>query len=247
MSVSTSGPRKKAGPVEHIDSKERIAAMKLEAVTDPIEKERDIFMAEIRGAFDEKQFDKIETLASELKEGKALFRDGSWKIHALYDGLDNRFHTGDDGYLTDLETHDAWRKAYPDSVTERISLANLLVSYAWHARGSGYANTVTPEGWKLMGERLDHAAEALGEARKWGGEDIFWYFVAIKVGTGQSWEKKVFEHVMDEARKKEPTYWGILGQRAYTLLPRWFGEEGEWEAFAEEMAKVPDGLGDEAY
>lgn len=249
--ITDSKPRKKAGPVEHIDSQERIAAMKLVAIVDPVEKEGDIFMAEVRGAFDEKQFDKLEALAGDLRRSKELFRDGSWKIRAFYDGLDNRFHTGEDGYLTDLETHEAWRKAHPDSVTQRIAMADLYTSYAWHARGSGYAHTVTSQEWDLMRERLDQAAKALKEARELANAskvtDICWYSVAIHLGLGQEWEKETFDQAVADAMEVEPTYWGVAAQRAYSLLPRWYGEEGDWEAFAARMADDARGPGDEVY
>ena len=242
-------PKKKrqAGPVEHIDTQERIAAAQLIEAVDPIVQEVNLFQAEVRGAFDERQFDRIEAQAKELKESKALFRNGSWKIYSFYEALDDRFHTGDDGYLTDIETHRAWEKAFPDSVTRRTALANLLVSYAWHARGTGYADTVTEEGWKLMGERLDQASKVLLEAKKLGGEDIYWYSVSMRLGTGQGWEKDAFDELLAAAVRKEPGYWGIVAQRAYTLLPRWYGEEGDWEAFAVLAADDSNGLGDEAY
>ncbi|MCB1235377.1 MAG: DUF4034 domain-containing protein [Verrucomicrobiae bacterium] len=216
-------------------------------MTDPIDKEIELFQAEIRGAFDDRQFEEIENLAGQLREGRETFSNGSWKIYRFYEGLGDRFHSGEDGYLTDLDTHRAWRKAYPDSVTERIALADLLVDYAWHARGTGYANTVTPEGWRLMGERLDQADAALAEAKKIGGEDIYWYSVAIMMGTGQGWDKERFDEVVAESLEREPTYWSVPAHRAYTLLPRWFGDEGDWEAFALKASQAPGGLGDETY
>ncbi|MDQ3621744.1 MAG: hypothetical protein M3463_04540 [Verrucomicrobiota bacterium] len=35
--------------------------------------------------------------------------------------------------------------------------------------------------------------------------------------------------------------------RAYSLLPRWHGEPGDWEAHAEQASARPDGLGVETY
>ncbi len=50
---------------------------------------------------------------------------------------------------------------------------------------------------------------------------------------------------MSAAHEAEPTFWGVEVARAYSLLPRWYGEEGDWEKFAEQTAARPDGLGDE--
>lgn len=239
---------KKAEPVENIDTGERLAAASLVEAVDPVAREIKIYRAEIRGAFDEKRFAFIEEKAAELRSDQPLlFADGSWKFFHFYEALDDRFHTGEDGFLTDLETHRAWEKERPDSIARRIALADMMVSYAWEARGTGYANTVTPEGWRLMRERLGTAAEVLEEARKKGPVDIYWYSTALMVGLGQGWEKTHFDQVVEDALKAEPAYWHIQTERAYSLLPRWYGEEGDWQAYALEVAKDPAGLGDEAY
>lgn len=238
---------RKAGPVENIEADERMAAARLIEAHDLVAHEIKIFDAEIRGAFDERKFDLLEKTSQSLRESGELFPDGSWMLFRFYEAVDHRFHSGDDGYLTDLEIHREWEKAYPDSLTRRIALAEMLVSYAWHARGSGYANTVTEEGWKYMRERLDQAARALGDAQKLPGKDAYWFSAAMTVGTGQSWAKEAFDNLMEEARGEFPTYWHLETQRAYTLLPRWFGEEGDWEKFAIEASEVPGGLGDETY
>lgn len=238
---------KKAGPVENIDSSERLAAARLMEARDPVAHEIKIFDAEIRGAFDEKKFEILEETGRALRESGELFPDGSWKIFRFYEAIDNRFHTGDDGFLTDLETHREWEEKYPNSVTRQVALADMLVSYAWRARGSGYAHTVTEEGWRLMKERLNQAAAALKAARDSEERDPYWYTAAMTVGTGQSWDAGSFDRVLKEAREEFPGYWHIETQRGYTLLPRWYGEEGDWQKFALEAAAVPDGLGDEAY
>jgi len=247
-SSSVPKPSKKAGPVENIDSKERLAAVRLVEAVDPVAQEIKIFRAEIRGAFDEKRFAWVEETAAELRgDDPALFPDGSWKFFHFYGALDDRFHTGEDGFLTDLETHQVWEKEVPDSIARRIALAELMVSYAWQARGSGYAHTVTPEGWKLMKERLDAAGKILKESREKGEVDVCWFSTALTLGIGQQWDKGLFDKLVAEALKAEPTYWHIQTERAYSLLPRWYGEEGDWQTYALEVADASEGLGDEAY
>jgi hypothetical protein len=52
---------------------------------------------------------------------------------------------------------------------------------------------------------------------------------------------------MGELNAKWPKFWAFDTSRAYSLLPRWHGEEGNWEAFAEKAAARPDGVGVEVY
>jgi hypothetical protein len=54
---------------------------------------------------------------------------------------------------------------------------------------------------------------------------------------GQSWERSRYEKNFEAAIAFEPTYHYFYSEKAQYLLPRWSGEEGEWERFAEETSK----------
>jgi hypothetical protein len=153
------------GPVEHIDTSERIAATKLIPTQDPVQKDISIFKAEVRGAFDEKKFEFLEKTASELRKSKALFGEGSWKLKIFYDALEERFNHGEEFWQTDIQTYAAWEKSAPSSLTRRIGLINLLTNYAWDARGSGYANDVTEANSQIFHSRLEMAAKVFAETR----------------------------------------------------------------------------------
>ncbi|MFC7337507.1 DUF4034 domain-containing protein [Haloferula chungangensis] len=236
-----------AGPVEHIDAAERLAATNLETSRDPIDKEIKVFKAEVRGAFDEERFEELDKQASEQRTSRPVFDNGSEKLFQFYEGLSNRFHTGEDGHLTDFAKYERWLKKHPDSLAAHIGLADLWVDYAWFARGSGYADTVSDAQWQAFRQRLEQAGETLGKAAKLPESDPYWYCVALTVGLGQGWSADVFNQVTSEGNKLAPTFWSIDNKRAHTLLPRWFGEEGDWEAYADKVSKRKDGLGAEAY
>ncbi len=235
------------GPVEHIDAKERMAATELEEVRDPVAKEIGKFRAEIRGAFDEERFEFLDEKAAELRKSGALFDNGSWKIHQFYTALGERFHTGDDGWRTDIQKYDRWLKQRPESGAAHLGLAELFTSYAWVARGTGYTNTVSDAQWKEFHQRLIGAAEVLAAGEKFTADDPNRFMVGLTVALGQGWEKPDYNALMAEAAKAAPAYWGIDVQRAYSLLPRWHGEPGDWERFAKTVADRPGGLGAEGY
>lgn len=236
-----------AGPVENIDAEERLAATRLEVSRDPIDREIKVFMAEVRGAFDEERFGELDRQAKELREGRGVFDNGTEKLHQFYKGLANRFHTGEDGHLTDFAKYEKWLEQEPESLTAHIGLAELWVDYAWLARGSGYANTVSGEQWKVFHESLQQAGATLGEAAKLSESDPYWYCIALTVGLGQGWPAEQFDELTAAGNKSAPTFWPIDNKRAYSLLPRWHGEEGDWEAYAERVLKRKEGLGAEAY
>jgi hypothetical protein len=52
---------------------------------------------------------------------------------------------------------------------------------------------------------------------------------------------------MKEVHAAEPRYWGYDVDRAYSLLPRWHGEAGDWERFARIASVREGGAGAETY
>jgi hypothetical protein len=75
---------------------------------------------------------------------------------------------------------------------------------------------------------------------------MFWN-VLLAVGKGQGWEKGMFDAVVAEAVAAEPGFFPVDATRAVTLMPRWYGEPGEWETYAQQASDRPGGLGAEAY
>jgi hypothetical protein len=128
-----------------------------------------------------------------------------------------------------------------------VAYAGYLTDYAWQARGGGFADKVTEEGWKLFGERLEAAGKVLVDARGMEEKDPYLWMNILTVALGQSWDADQYKKVLDEAHAFEPKFWGYDVTRAYSLLPRWHGEPGDWEAYAEQAAARPDGPGVEVY
>ena len=54
---------------------------------------------------------------------------------------------------------------YPRLKGKRLAVkGDFFIDWAWEGRGSGFANTVSPDGWKLLRERMTEARSALEEA-----------------------------------------------------------------------------------
>jgi len=106
---------------------------------------------------------------------------------------------------------------------------------------------VNPAAWPKFNERLAKAAEVLSEARKLPEKDPMFWDVALHVALGQGWEKPKYDSLVAEAVAFEPKFWRYDIARAKSLLPRWYGKEGDWEAYAKTAAAHPGGLGPEAY
>lgn len=127
---------------------------------------------------------------------------------------------------------DAWEAAAPTSPASRLAHSSALIAYAWAARGSGTADTVTDGGWKLFGERLIESHNKLKEAEKMGGaaQPIYWRNLLILCRGLQAPKQKTTEFT-DEALKQFSDNPGIYAGYCIAILPRWGGEPGEWQSW----------------
>ena len=99
-----------------------------------------------------------------------------------------------------------WTAARPQSITAHLCLAKFWIDYAWKARGSGYAHTVTSRGWDVMGERLEYAHEELAAAAPLKPRCPVFYDIMQNLALGQGWERESYDTVFSEAVAFEPNY-----------------------------------------
>jgi hypothetical protein len=205
------------------------------------------YQREIAAKLVEKNFDELERRAHEARTEKSRFSGGVWKLYDFHTALsapiigeqatdeDRKFH---------IATLKEWESAKPESVTARVALAETYINYADHARGQGYANTVSETGWKLHSEGNALAASTRVEAARLKEKCPFWYEVMQHVALGQGWDKSSERELFEQAVAFEPGYYHFYREYAYYLLPKWYGRPGEAEAFAEDVSKRvggPDG------
>ena len=184
---------------------------------------------------DERKFASLEKITTGLRDARTGFYNGWPLIHVFYEKLS--FSTPDDKvwsrYIGLLED---WQAAYPDSPTPRIALANLYRDYAWQARGSGYADTVTADGWKLFDERLKKAQALLDEARALKTQDAEACYSQVIVAKGLGLPREKMEDAFNRGVEIDPDFTPLYSAKAEYLLPRWHGADGDWQAFATEAA-----------
>jgi hypothetical protein len=192
-------------------------------------------------------FVQLEREAQQVRASKSRLKGGVWKLFAFYDGVDTP-SSNSDSSNSDWEAHilavKKWVAAYPNSATARIVLAESYVNRGWAARGSGYSNTVSDSGWNLLREQTELAKSTLLDAARLEEKCPFWYESMQVIARNEGWPKQDMRTLFDEAIAFEPTYYHFYREYANTLLPKWYGEEGEIQAFAEEVSKrlgEPDG------
>jgi hypothetical protein len=210
------------------------------------------FLGKISTLVAAKDFAELDALANDLRKSKAETASGVWHLTMFYGVL--TFNVRDVNKQSEqawMERQiflNKWVQTKADSITARVALASFWMNYAWEARGTGYADTVKDGGWEMFDSRLTKAEQVLGEARKLESKCPMWWDVMQSVALGRAWKLEDYDKIFNEAVKFEPGYTQYYNGKAWYLLPRWFGKEGDWQKFAAEAAdKVGGEAGDVLY
>jgi len=189
------------------------------------------------------EFDRLDCLANSARSSKERFPGGMWKLHAIYSGLAQPLrHATEDDWHTHMDLLQRWLSSKPESITARVALAEAYVNYGEDARGSGFADTVSESGWKLLAERTAKAKEIL-DASTQLTKDPEWYVAMQLLVVHQSWELSAREALLEEAVKFEPGYYYYYRYHASSIQPKWGGEEGDVARF---LQKTADRIGGDA-
>ena len=195
----------------------------------------------------QEDFAQLEKIAQQNRLEKGRLTGGIWKINAFYNGAAWPAGVADpkeSDLQQDVSTLKKWMAAYPESVAPRISLALLYMKKGWNSRGTVLANTVTDSQWEQFADGTSKAKAILLEAASLKDKDAMWFQVMQMVAQSEGWDKTQERELFDQAIAFEPGFYHYYREYANYLLPQWYGDEGELEAFAEETAKrvpEPDG------
>jgi len=115
-----------------------------------------------------------------------------------------------------------------------LAKGRAYLTYGWIARGRGYANTVTDQGWELMKSRLDVAAESLEAAWKLNPNDLRICVEMMRVELGQGKGRDRLELWFQRGMKLDPANYDVCYQKLEYLRPRWYGSIDDMIQFGRE-------------
>ncbi len=123
---------------------------------------------------------------------------------------------------------------WPQQASIHLLRGDYYIRYAWNARGDGWADTVTEEGWKLFGERLAKAEDALERAWKLDPADARIPVKMINLELGQGEGRDRMELWFQRAMELDPNNYSACWQKAYYLEPKWYGSSEDLLKFGRE-------------
>ncbi|HEX9996819.1 MAG TPA: DUF4034 domain-containing protein [Abditibacterium sp.] len=194
-------------------------------------KEGHIWVEKGRAVLNAEEYDEIERVAADLQKTNAARASARPHLASFFAGITS----AKSDFEAQKKQFEAWREAKPTSILARLAQITMWTDAAWEARGTGFGDTITPEMSKRMDANLEQAAKHLAELPESAQQTPLTFERMMNWGV-LTVGRKFLDEVYYRAIRKFPDYYPFYEARAYHLLPRWFGEPGEWELFLENRA-----------
>lgn len=131
-----------------------------------------------------------------------------------------------------FERTDAALAKIPSLAADRLTLkGHYLMVYAWEARGSGVASTITDDGWKKFRERLADSRKALEEAWKLKPGSTKTAIDMITVNKGLDGDREDMEEWFKRAMEADGDCFSACAAKLDWLDPKWHGSVEEMLTF----------------
>jgi len=125
-------------------------------------------------------------------------------------------------------------KNWPSDPSLLLLKGQFYTDYAWKARGTGFANSVSNQGWQLFAQRLEIAEAALTEAWKLNPKDPRIAREMITVELGQGHGRPRMEQWFQRAMSLDTNYYDACYAKLNYLQPKWYGSTEDMLEFAGE-------------
>jgi hypothetical protein len=203
----------------------------------------------ISESFRQENYDLLEDLLQQVADDPKCF---PWATNISKAGyLIEQFlnpQLSDEDAGTRRQALARWHQKRPGSVAAQLAMVWQLVEDAWAARGSGFANTVSPAQWIEFHRLLAEARKLLMPLMENKNVPLEAYFQLLVIAKGEQWEEEQVVPFVDQLLEREPEYFRAHIARVEMLMPRWGGGVPDSEAYARRVAdKVGGESGDMLY
>jgi hypothetical protein len=190
-------------------------------------------------AFETEDFASLDAILHPGNGQLVSFDDGGSRVEGVVGGLSSLFDRAAT-HAPALSRLAMWRRQFPQSDGPDLVEALLFQSWAWQARGHGYAKDVTPQAWADYAQRVEMADAALTDAADRSQRSPAYYPLAISLGVDQSKDRKQLQQFVDFGLQDFPEYFPPLRAMLRGLLPKWGGSYAQIDDFVQDVEdKVP--------
>lgn len=169
-------------------------------------------------------YDLLDRASNELGFSRQKFPTGEYLFEALFYALDDAMETISRSSTGAAQRFaEEWSRAKGDDGYARLMRAVVQYHEAWQARGTGYANTVTPEGWKLFFSKLEEANATLDSSSAKLKETGAWHALKLRLVFAHPKFKNDRMKVVQDATAAWPDYLAVYSIPMAYMHPRWGG------------------------
>lgn len=196
------------------------------------------FKTDIQTLYNNRQFEKLERTINQLRENKARFSTGEWKLDSFYTALNDLYANQHvDKMLENLQYLEHWKKAFPDSITPIVVIIESRTDIAWEYRGSTFSGGVTATGLEKFKSQLTLILEIIKQTESHSIiTDPRYYRAVVTVYKGLGFLPSEIASIVKSSIDYDPLYYTVYTGMAPFLLPRWGGYPGGIEAYANWVA-----------
>jgi hypothetical protein len=196
-------------------------------------KERLAFRQSVTSLFEAGQTDALEDRARQLRAQRLRFSSGTPILFDFYEAFNpGSAHIPASAKESYAHRLLAWADSRPKSLVASMAAVKVAKYRAWKARGGGYANTVTDEGWKVFREHQLKAWSLMRAAEHVGAVDAALYNEMLKSCQDLEKPRAELDAILGKLVALDPGFDHAYISVANYLRPRWHGSAEELHEFA---------------
>jgi hypothetical protein len=128
-------------------------------------------------------------------------------------------------------------KNWPGTAAAFLLKAEFFYEWAWKARGSGYANQISEDQWKLFSSRLAESEKALDKAWPLNTNDAAIPSLMIKLCEGQQKARPEMEKWFLRAMNLNTNNYDACRSKLHFLYPQWYGSRADMIEFGRQCVQ----------
>ncbi|PHQ36560.1 WD40 repeat domain-containing protein [Rhodopirellula bahusiensis] len=196
-------------------------------------------LAEVNSHLMNREYVELNQLIDKTREQNPYSINGTPLLTAIYEHLGSPIRTTRQTVVSvndRKQVLNAWISSEP-SVGAYVAMADCMLTLAFRHRGGGFASTIPPSRLAPMHEALEQAEAALDQAEAYATDGdiadagIPLYRMRVARLTGA--DRETMQRYLNESAEIDPWLQPPIGAMCQYLQPRWYGEEGDLLAFAE--------------
>jgi hypothetical protein len=185
---------------------------------------RDTFLPDlVLALFNAEQFTDLERLVDDWSSQNFRRADGRWLLTA-YQGAIQSLLERPGQWEAALQIIWRWREKNPYSAAAAITEAIYWTQYAWDARGTDFANRISPENWRLFQERLAKARAVLDESKPYASDTPLWGLQSVEVAAVLEGSRSTLLVEFAENARQHKDFSSLYIHTAQYLTPKWGGD-----------------------